>query len=536
MDTVTNLIEAQARRRPDAPAILYEGRTIRFAELAATGRRAARGLADLGLGAGDRVALWLPNTPAYLALWLGCARIGAVAVAVNTRFRSTEVGDILARSGARLLVLWPGFRGIDFPAILDQVDPAELRALEAIVVYDEAGGEAVEARAFEGRRRIGYAELIAAAGETPDRASPEAGLNIFATSGTTKAPKFVLHGQGGITRHARIVAEAFGYQASDGAILEALPLCGVFGFCQATASLAAGRPMVLTSSFGAERAVDLIERHNVQHLNATDDMIQGMLEASPAEIALPSVRYIGYAGFNASLEDLPERAERRGLTLVGLYGMSEVQALFARQPPTTPLAERRLGGGRLVTPEAEVRVRDPDSGRLLAEGESGELELKGPSQMLGYDRNPEATAETITEDGFIRTGDLGYRTGNDGFVYLSRMGDVLRLGGFLVSPAEIEAHIQRHPSVAGCQVVGVETENGTRPVAFVTLAPGGSFDATVITEHCLGGLAKFKAPARIVPLDAFPTTPSANGFKIQRVKLREMAATVLGSPKAPAAR
>ena len=164
------------------------------------------------------------------------------------------------------------------------------------------------------------------------------------------------------------------------------------------------------------------------------------------------------------------------------------------------------------------------SGALLAPGQAGELELKGPSLMLEYYRNPKATADAFTEDGFLRTGDLAEMTEDGRFVFLQRMGDVLRLGGFLVSPAEIEAHIQTHPGVEGCQVVGVRTGQGDKPVGFVIPAVGAAFDEDALRRYCLDRLARFKAPVRIFPLDEFPTTKSPNGFKIQRAALRDIAA------------
>ena len=152
--------------------------------------------------------------------------------------------------------------------------------------------------------------------------------------------------------------------------------------------------------------------------------------------------------------------------------------------------------------------------------------------MREYFENPAATRETVTEDGFVRSGDLGYLTGDGGFVYLARMGDAMRLGGFLVSPAEIESHLAEHPAVGGAQVVGVDTERGPRPVAFVTLAAGGGFDEEGLRDHCGRSLARFKVPARIFAVDEFPTTRSANGTKIRRAELRRMAEERLRSPPA----
>jgi fatty-acyl-CoA synthase len=514
MATVLDLLR---RQDPAATALHYAGRPMRYGALDALSRRAAAGLAALGVGAGGRVALWLPNTPAYLALYLACCRLGAIAVAVNTRFRSVEVADIVGRSGATVLVMWPGFRNIDFPGLLAEVDPAALDRLRAIVTYDE--GEPVPA--MPGRlghiRRLSFADLVGGAahdGEAGTRTSP---CNIFTTSGTTKAPKFVLHTQASIADHADDVVRGFGYH--EGASLQALPFCGVFGFTQAMAALAGGRPMVLQSAFDPAAAIRLIAEHDVRHLNATDDMLRALVDAGP----LGNIRFVGSAAFNAGFEQLVDDCDRIGVPVIGLYGMSEVQALFSRQPEDAPKAQRMLGGGKPVSPKTAVRVRDPDSGELLPHDQAGELELRGPSQMAGYDGNAQATAETITADGFVRTGDLGYSTADGGFVYLQRMGDVLRLGGFLVSPAEIEAHIERLAEVGHAQVVGVETAAGRRAFAFVVPRPGATPAEADVVAHCQAGLARFKTPVGVTVLDEFPTTRSANGTKIQRARLRDMA-------------
>ncbi len=538
--TFGGLIAAQAATRGAAVAVHYEGRTISFAELDDMARRAAAALRAFSIGEGDRVALWLPNSPAYLALWIGIARLGAITVAINTRFRGVEVADILERSGARVLAMWPAFRAIDFLSILGEIDPAALDRLERLIIYDEGETAPEVPRALAALPRHGFAELMRSAPLMVDEARPEMGVNIFTTSGTTAEPKLVLHDHRGLTRHAIEVARGFGYAGAEGAMLAVMPLCGVFGFNMATASLAAGIPMVLLNAFDAERAVDLMRRHDVRHMHGTDDMIDAILRACPHDGLLERIEGVGFAIFNAELADIVERSEARGLRLVGLYGMSEVQALFARQDPAAPMPERRLGGGYLTSPEARARARDPASGEVLPHGRQGELELAGPSLMAGYFADCEATARAVTEDGFMRTGDLGYTTADNHFVYVSRIGDVLRLGGFLVSPAEIESHLRSHHSVAGAQVVGADTGRGIRPVGFVMVEPGAGFDEAALIEHCRAALARFKVPIRIAALEAFPTTKSANGFKIQRVRLRDMAGELVAegarAPSGPSRR
>jgi fatty-acyl-CoA synthase len=515
--TVTGLIEAAAVTAPDGVAVHYNTATLTYSGLAGQARRVAGGLAALGVRPGDRVAFWLPNIPAYLTLYFACARLGAVAVAVNTRYRAAEIGDIVGRSGAKVLVLWPDFRGIDFPAILDDVDPAALDRLETVIVY----GESADPPSFTlGRARtVSYERIARHARYDRDHGARLAGCNIFTTSGTTQAAKFVLHGHGGITDHALQVAAAFGLGETGTVGYLGLPLCGVFGFTQAMALVAAHKPIVLVSAFDAPEALDLMTRHRVTYFNASDDMVDALLGAAPSSGPFAHIRSVGYATFNASLDDIVTRADARGLTLTALWGMSELQAMVARRAPEDSAERRAIPGGKLISPAAQIRVRDPDSGALLSIGKTGALEISAPSQMLGYYRDPAATQAALCDDGFLRTSDLGHLDPDGGFTFVSRMGDALRLGGFLVGPAEIEAQIQSHSSVDNVQVVAA----GNRAVAFVTLAAGSALNETAIQAHCARQLAKYKVPVRIIALDAFPITDSANGEKIQRARLRKMA-------------
>ncbi|OFW97864.1 MAG: hypothetical protein A3D94_09090 [Alphaproteobacteria bacterium RIFCSPHIGHO2_12_FULL_66_14] len=143
--------------------------------------------------------------------------------------------------------------------------------------------------------------------------------------------------------------------------------------------------------------------------------------------------------------------------------------------------------------------------------------------MVGYYGNDAATAETITADGYVRTGDLAELDGEGGFTFLSRMGDVLRLSGFLVNPLEIETHIQSVPGISACQTIAVSRSEGVRPVSFVILDAGAALDEASVIAHCRRGLANYKVPMRVFAMPEFPVTPSPNGPKVQRAKLREMA-------------
>jgi fatty-acyl-CoA synthase len=526
MDTLAAFLDRLAADRPAAPALVDRDRPVSYAALADESARLASGLAAIGVRAGDRVALWLPNLPAWLATFFACGRLGAIAVSVNTRFRSHEVADIVGRAGCRAIVFWPGFRNIDFAGILAGCDAAALAPLERVIVYDESDGPLPDR--VLAKPVVAYRALAAGAPLTAAAGREDSGCVIFTTSGTTRAPKFVLHDQRTVVRHADDVARGFGYDAPDTVVLVTAPLCGVFGFTNAMGALAAGRPLVMFPTFDANESAQAVLRHRVTHTHAADEMIGRMLEAVPGTPAFPSVRFFGYAAFVPGF-DLPRAAAARGLTVVGLYGMSECHALMARQDESLPLPARALAGGRPVAPEARVRARDPESGAVQPHGVPGELEIKAPSVMVGYYGDDAATRAAFTDDGFLRTGDLGCSTEDGGFVFVARLGDAFRLGGFLVSPAEIEDVLQAHPAVAGAQVVGVATPGGTKAVAFVIPAPGAAFDERALIDHCAGRIAKFKVPVRVLPIAAFPVTPGANATKIQKAKLRELAEAALAA-------
>jgi fatty-acyl-CoA synthase len=497
------------------PAIFHEGRTLTFGQLNDASRRVGTSLVGLGVERGDRVGIWLPNIPEWLVLYLACARVGAIAVSVNTRFRSAEVEDIVGRAACKVLALWPGFKNIDFAGILAEVNPDALTALESIIVFRPENSDPV----IPGRRTIDFDALLAAPPMMEDRGEPDSPCTIFTTSGTTGVPKFVLHGQRGITRHAREAAVGHGYLEEGARLLQILPFCGTFGLAQAMASFAAQRPVVLQTVFDAAEAVALGREYRVTHFNASDEMIARMLDATDDPRPLPDLRFCGFARF-AGISGLLERAAARGVRMRGLYGMSECQALFALQPADN--AERiGLAGGRPVSPAAAVRVCHPDTGTELPPGEEGEIQVRGPSVMQGYFQNPEATEKAFTDDGYLRTGDIGYATPDGGFVYTTRAGDALRMGGFMVAPAEIERYLERHPAVRTSAVVA-----GAKPgtcVAFVEPEPGAAVTEQELSAFCGEGLARFKVPARIYLLEELPTVPSANGAKIRRNLLREWA-------------
>lgn len=523
MHTVSSLLESAARGRPASRLVWDNGLIRTYPDLLLASRRCAGALTKLGVGKGDRVAFWLPNSWAYLDFMLAAMQLGAIAVAVNTRFRAAEVGAIIGHTRPKVLVMSPDFRGIPFRETLAEVDALKLASVETILVCDGA----VEADAFlPGRRTVTY-EWALVQDESTASPEPDDDCAIFTTSGTTSGPKFALHKHRSIAGHAIDAAKAFCYDDCDAQLLHALPFCGIFGFSQLTATLAAGAASVFMTIFDAPAAAGLMKQHGVTYTSGTDDMLKRMLDAAKQEIPFPGLRECVYAGFNPTLSSFPETAEQQGMRLLGCFGMSEIHSFFSRQSSDLPVEQRKRPGGVPVTRSAVVRVRDKESGELLPAGVVGELEVSSPNLFSEYYGQPEATKAAFAEDGFFRTGDLG-RTLEDGrYEFLGRYGDFMRLAGFLVNPLEIELELQAVRGVETAVVVEAPGIAGTRAVAFIKMQPQTVWAEDRLRRHCVSRLANFKVPALFVPVESFPTAAGPNGDKVQRVKLKATAAALM---------
>lgn len=492
--TLTQLLETTARRSPDALAL----GGLTWAEVAATVRRLAGGLAEAGIGPGDRVAIFLPNRPDFLLLLLALARRGATAILLNTRFRAAEIGNLLERAAPKAIAIARDFPAVNAEALLETVPPAQRASLRLVIVMDARGMDRILDLPVKRR-----ATLLSAA-EAPDLATPDAECLTFTTSGTTAGPKLVLHRQASIAGHAADVAARIGTGQPGAALLAAVPLCGTFGLASAMAAMAGGALIACMERFDAAEADALIRAQWITHMVGGDELLLKLAEAANGRPYAPFV-FTGFASFHGQAARVMEASAALNLAVRGVYGSSEAQALFALQDQAGPHAA--VGGGTPASAEAGFAV-----------AEDGELLLRGPSLFDRYLGDEGATAKARTAQGWFHTGDLATAQPEGGFAFITRRGDALRLGGFLVSPEEIEGFLQCQPGVAAAQVV----EHGGRPVAFVI--PGDGYDEATVMAACQASLARFKQPDRIVTLDAFPVTDGPNGVKIQRAELRRMAA------------
>ncbi len=518
----TELLDARVASQGNQTCLIEQGRSISWAEVDRASRAVAAGLAAQGVRPGDRVAIWMPNRSAWLFAFFACAQLGAIAVSVNTRFRSVEVADLLYRSGSKLLIYWPGYKDIDFAGILAQCPAESLASLQALVLYTEEEG--VLPREVVGRPVLAWSDLIDSAPLARCDGRADSPCVIFTTSGTTRAPKLVVHSQRNVVLHARNVSRQYGLGRDD-CFLLLPPFCGVYGFCSAMTAMFATTPLILEPTWNAALFADLIDQYGVTHLAASNDAVTQLLavraERAPA---YPGIKFIVSANINPAHADVPSRAAQRGVEVLGLYGSSELQALLSLCDRDGNPERRGRAGGQLASPLGKVRARDPETGAVCPHGQSGELEFNVPENcFVEYFNDPEATRAAMADDAYFRTGDLGFTEADGSFTYLGRMGDTLRLGGFLVAPAEIEHVIQDHPDVEACQLVGALTKDSLKPVAFIRVRAGAHVTEAQIQAYTAGHLAKYKVPARVIVVEEYPTTPSANGFKVQKNKLREMA-------------
>jgi len=524
-------LEALARARlaadPGGVAFFDHSRAVTQASFRELILRTETWLRSHGVKRGDRIAVWMVNRIEWIALFFALARLGAVLLPVNTRYRSEEVGYLLSRSQAHRLILQLNCRNADFQDVLAAIDSEKLSTVEEIAVIDAQAGMP---GLLQGIPTVPFDPWSSEISKESDTGRPEDLSVLFTTSGTTKGPKLVMHPQRTIIDHARRSATFYGFDEKGASMLAALPFCGTFGLSSALAAYAGGAPVHIMDMFEADTAITLLREHAITHMFGSDEMYRRILSRSPMPDPFPQARMFGFGAFNSSVSDFAMEACERGVPLAGLYGSSELLALFSMQPMSLPHRLRIEGGGMPVAGrDADVRIRDTHTGVLAPAGVHGEIEIRTPCAFTGYYNDPEATTQAVLHDGYFRTGDLGYMRNDGTFVFESRMGDAIRIGGFLVNPLEIEDVLQRAAGVADAQVVAVDIETQPRAVAFVIRKPGCSPTEAELIAVAKTAVAAFKVPARIWFVDDYPVTSSANGVKTQRNKLREMARVLLAS-------
>ncbi|MGW5410233.1 class I adenylate-forming enzyme family protein [Actinomadura geliboluensis] len=496
------LDEAAARGK----AFLHDGdETITYAEFGELADRVAAGLLARGVRRGDRIGLLGLNTPQWLAVFFGAARIGAVIVPLNVRYRDQELSYMLRRSGARMVVSEPAVSGFDFAAFFEEFRP-QAPDVTDYVYFGEGFDELAAAPADP-------AALAAAR----DAVEPSDPLVILYTSGTTGRPKGAVITHGSILASARAQADHFAMSDTD-VLLGHLPFNHVGGItCTIMAALVSGGSVALLPAFSPDGALRAIERHRVTFLGAVPTMYVLMLGRPDfADHDLSSVRLCMAGGSNVE-PALAESIRRAfpGAPLYGLYGLSETSGacVLSRLDDDPETVARTLG---VIIGDFEGRVTGPD-GAVLPAGEAGELQIRGGCVTAGYWDMPDETAEVFLPDGWLATGDMVEMEPDGHLVLRGRKKEMYIQGGFNVYPVEIENVLTAHPKVAMAAGIGVpDAVLGEVGRFYIVPRPGTEPPtADELAAHCREHLADYKVPRQFAITAEVPLTPVGKIHKAQ---------------------
>ncbi len=526
------ILDVAAEHYGTAPYIITEQRTWTYAEVQDWSRQIATGLADRDIGQGDKVAVILANYAEFAALKFAISRVGAVAVPINILNRSQELRYLLEQSDSSLLVTMTCFRGNDYLEALDTICPGwetggggeSLPHLRSIVVFDTG----------EGRMREGVASFETLASDQRFVDIPvatDAACDIIYTSGTTGSPKGVLLTHDMVTRTAFSCAHARAFEPGH-SIVFALPMYHVFGYVEGLLAVPwVGGAIVPQLRFDPHEMLTAIERFRVTDVLLIPTMTLAVLDAAREHAYNLSSLYFALAsGGRAPARIWPLLYEVLGVTEVTTgYGMTETTATTMLTRPDDPhwrIANsngrpRDVGpvgdpaiDGRLVA----YKVIDPWTGQQLPAGSTGELVARGPGVTAGYYNKPAETAAAFTEDGWLRTGDLG-KLDDDGYLTLmGRSKESYRCGGELVMPTEVEDLLTSHPQILQAHVVPVPDERmGEIGVAFVVPAADAILDVEALQRMVAEQVARYKVPRHFLLVDEaeIPVTASGRARKFQ---------------------
>ena len=509
------LLEQTVARTPDAFALDFLGRRYTYRQLDQLVTRAARGLQTLGVEAGDRVGLCLPNTPYFPIFYFATLKLGAVIVNYNPLYVERELEFQIKDSGTTVMVT------VDLAMIHGKLAKVAAAAgLRKIVVCPFAAAlPAAKGLLFSlfkrgdvGRWRgddlnVGYFELISdRTAPTLPKVDPNDVAVIQYTGGTTGQPKGATLTHANLSANCAQVIRHVGEIAADQRIAGVLPLFHVFALTYVlNYGIAIGAELVLLPRFELAATLKTIRSRRVTNFPAVPT-IYSAINNTPAETRgdLSSLQYCISGGAPLPVEVKARFEQLTGCTVVEGYGLSETSPVVSTNPLDRPGKPGSVG---VLMVGTTVDIRDTeDPQRLLAQGEKGEICIRGPQVMRGYWNRPRETEEVFI-DGALRTGDVGY-VDEDGFLFLvDRKKDLILAGGYNVYPRVIEEAIYQHPAVKDVTVIGVpDLYRGEAPKAFVTLRDGQSATPEEIKAFLADHLNKIEMPREIEIRDDLPRT------------------------------
>lgn len=531
--TMLDVWRATAQRYTDQPAVLFGDRTISFAEIDRLSDILAVGLQAQGMDVGDSLGVYLQNDPQWVVALLAAWKIGAIPVAINPMYRERELQHILDDSRAKVLICLD-----ELVDVVDQVrDRTVLRRVITTHPADMAhslGGDTTFGDRAERRPtadhtawadHLAWADLLALyEGHTPAPFvdSPDHVAVLTYTSGTTGASKGAMNLHRNMVHSAWVYSSWFALDDSD-VVLGMAPLFHITGMVAGVAVMMhSGAPLVLLHRFSAPEALSAIARTKATFAVGTSTAFIAMIDAHDGHHDLSSFRKVASGGAPLSPALVARAQEEMGLTIAGVYGLTETTSpthLTPRgaTPPIDPTSGALSVG--VPVPGADVRIVD-DHGAETPVGEPGEILLRGPMVVPGYWNKKEETAKAIDEDGWFRSGDIGFVDTDDWLFVVDRKKDLINAGGYKVWPREVEDTLYEHPAVSEAAVIGVPDEyRGETVKAFVSLRPGSAVDAAALVEHCRARLAAYKYPRHIEIINDLPKNAAG---KILRRELRHV--------------
>ena len=520
--TVPRQIQASADRYGSLQAISDGHVSLTFEELAESSMTIARALASLGVASGDRVGIWAPNSHHFVRMVLGIQTAGAIVVPINTRYRASEARELLNRTSAKVVLLDSGFLDFDYrQAVLtagEHDDPEP--AVDALKVIVDLGVSAAVAGPL-GPEVLGWNEFVARAEATPmDQAlatayavAPDDLATILFTSGTTGTSKGVMLAHGAALALYRDYADIWGLKTGD-RYLVSLPMFHAGGInAGILTSLIQGIAIVPLAVFDTVETMKIVERERITVMNGPPTVIYSILDHPDRDAYdLSSLKTMA-TGAAVVPVAMVERAQTElpFEHFITAYGMTECYgtATMCRRGDSAAIVANTNGR---ALPGVSLRIVDLD-GNELPPGEPGEVLISGPNLMSGYWQAEEQTAQTIV-DGWLHSGDIGTLDEAGNLKITDRLKDLFIVGGFNVSPAEIEQLLARHPAVGEVSVIGVPDDRlGEVASAYVIPKDGDDASEDEIIAWCRERISNFKVPRSVSFVDAFPRTASGKVLK-----------------------
>lgn len=525
--TIHSLLDERADAAAETVAIVFPDERATYGEYALRSSAAAAQLRALGVGPGDKVGILQHGDIEMMSLMIGTMRLGAVSVPVNARYKSVELRFLIEHADITVLLVGGDFVDVVIDAIPwlitageGPLDISELPKLRHVVGPTDAPAGFMSRSEFEtGGLAVDPREIAALEAMTT---ASDVCLLLY-TSGTTANPKGCMHSHSTMLHEAVSLGLDRLRLTAEDVFWSPLPLFHVGGIDTVLSSLVAGCTFCHVGLFNPSVAVrQLHEEHCSVAFPAFETLWLAVLDHPDFDAdALPALRIVVNVGVPERLRSMQHRLPNA--VQVSAVGCTESAGFLSIGVVEDTLEERIETGGHVVA-GMEAKLLDPESGEELPPGNVGELLFRGVSRFLGYYRDPDATAERIDDAGWFHSGDIVRQDIDGRITFVSRLKDMLKVGGENVAAAEIESFLATHPAVQIVQVVAApDARYNEVAAAFVELKAGATSSETELIDHCLGNIATFKVPRYVRFVDEWPMS----GTKVQKYKLRERIAAEL---------